>query len=160
MTFEKHEMCLMDRGSLRWCGIYTPSPEIRCEEDTFLGSGLQTGKQKDSYVIIVWCLARDQFQVSDSLWPKGPGSLIAANYRLKGPSDCYTSAPGTLTGVWDDMWITDLGCVCVCRCVCVCVCVEDCRKAFKAPYTRIRREINMPVSKLYEHVYPLLNTWM
>lgn len=29
---------------------------------------------------------RDQFQVSDSLHPKGPGSLIAANYSLKDPS--------------------------------------------------------------------------
>lgn len=34
----------------------------------------------------------DPFQVRDSVRPKGPGSLIAANDRLKGPSCCCISA--------------------------------------------------------------------
>lgn len=49
----------------------------------------------------VW--KRDQFQVCDSLYPKGPGSVIAVNYRLKGHSYCRTSAPCIVAGVWDDM---------------------------------------------------------
>lgn len=67
---------------------------------------IEGGKKIGQYTLVVRCLAteaRDQFQVYDSLYPKGPGSLIAANYSLKGPSYCYTSAPDTLADVCDDM---------------------------------------------------------
>lgn len=62
----------------------------------------------------------DPFQVRDSVRPKGPGSLIAANDRLKGPSCCCISAHCALAARR-----MDKACVCGCAVVAVVGSVTD-----------------------------------